>query len=325
LAQIRPGFAEPYFGTPPVNLAPPPPFAPPPPASLTGRLRLFAGDIKIHHTVFAMPWAILSAALAGRTFPGSLTVAKILLIVACMVTARTVAMAANRLIDADLDSKNPRTARRALPSGSLSRGFVAAMLALCCIGFVAATAGFQILYRNYWPLVFSLPVLAYLCGYPYMKRFTRLCHYYLGIALALAPACAWVAVAGRIDWPPAVMFVIVAAWTAGFDIIYACQDYDSDISTGVVSVPAKMGISQALWISRATHLLAAVMLIVLGRIVPQFGILYDIGAGAAILLLVVGQSLVKSNDLSKVNLSFFTINGVISILLATLGILDLIR
>jgi 4-hydroxybenzoate polyprenyltransferase len=158
-----------------------------------------------------------------------------------------------------------------------------------------------------------------------MKRFTRLCHYYLGIALALAPACAWVAVAGRIDWPPAVMFVIVAAWTAGFDIIYACQDYDSDISTGVVSVPAKMGISQALWISRATHLLAAVMLIVLGRIVPQFGILYDIGAGAAILLLVVGQSLVKSNDLSKVNLSFFTINGVISILLATLGILDLIR
>jgi 4-hydroxybenzoate polyprenyltransferase len=272
-----------------------------------------------------MPWAILSAALAGRTFPGSLNIGKILLIVACMVTARTVAMAANRIIDAELDAKNARTARRALPSGSLSRGFVAAMLALCCVGFVAATAGFQLIYHNRWPLIFSLPVLAYLCGYPYMKRFTRLCHYYLGIALALAPVCAWAAVAGRIDWPPAVMFILVAAWTAGFDLIYACQDYASDIATGVVSVPAKMGISQALWISRATHLLAAVMLIVLGRIVPQFGILYDIGAAAAILLLIVEQSLVKPTDLSKVNLSFFTINGAISILLATLGILDLIR
>ncbi len=304
-----------------MTLAPPPSPSP----SVAGRLRLFAGDIKIHHTVFAMPWAILSAALAGRTFPGSLTMAKILLIIACMVTARTVAMAANRIIDTELDAKNPRTARRALPSGSLSRRFVLVLLMLCSVGFVLATAGFWFLYRNPWPLVFSLPVLGYLCGYPYMKRFTRLCHYYLGIALALAPVCAWVAVAGRIDRPPAVMFILVAAWTAGFDIIYACQDYASDISTGVVSVPAKMGIAGALWISRATPLLAAAMLIVLGRIVPQFGILYDIGAAAAIGLLIVEQSLVKPNDLSKVNLSFFTINGVISILLATLGILDLIR
>ncbi|HEX4056661.1 MAG TPA: 4-hydroxybenzoate octaprenyltransferase [Tepidisphaeraceae bacterium] len=289
------------------------------------RLRLFAGDIKIHHTVFALPWAILSAALAGRTFPGSLTLGKIALILVCMVTARTVAMSANRLIDADLDAKNPRTARRAVPSGLLSRRFVLAILAICCCGFVAATAGFEILYRNIWPLAFSLPVLAYLCGYPFMKRFTRLCHYYLGIALALAPVCAWVAVTGRMDWPPMAMFVIVAAWTAGFDIIYACQDYSSDVQCGVYSVPARIGVSRALWVSRLTHLLAAVMLIVLGRIVPQFGILYDIGAALAILLLIVEQSLVKPNDLSKVNLSFFTINGAISVLLATLGILDLIR
>ena len=293
-----------------------------PPTTLGARLRVFAGDIKIAHTVFAMPWAILSAVLAGRTFPHSLTPGKIGLIVACMVTARTVAMAANRLIDADLDAKNPRTARRAVPSGTLSRRFVAAILALCCLGFIAAAAGFEILYRNPWPIIFSIPVLAYLAGYPFVKRFSQLCHYYLGVALALAPVCAWVAVTGRMDWPPVVMFVIVAAWTAGFDIIYACQDYSSDVATGVFSVPAKIGISRALWVSRGTHLVAAIMLVVLGMIVPQFGMLYWIGAGVAVTLLIVEQSLVKPTDLSKVNVSFFTINGIISILVGTLGVID---
>jgi 4-hydroxybenzoate polyprenyltransferase len=287
-------------------------------------MRVFAGDIKIAHTVFALPWAILSAALAGKIFPGSLTPAKILLILICMVTARTVAMAANRLIDADLDARNPRTARRAIPSGRLSRGFVRAILAICCCGFVAAAAGFEVIYRNPWPLIVSIPVLIYLCGYPYMKRFTRLCHYYLGVALALAPVCAWVAVAGRIDWPPIVMFAIVAAWTAGFDIIYACQDYQSDLAIGVVSAPSKMGIARALWLSRATHAIAAVMLIVLGIIAPPFHLFYWIGAALAVGLLIVEQSLVRAGDLSKVNVSFFTINGMISVLVGTLGILDLI-
>jgi 4-hydroxybenzoate polyprenyltransferase len=296
-----------------------------PPASLAGKLRLFAGDIKIHHTVFAMPWAILSAVLAGRTFAGSLTTGKVFLVILCMVTARTVAMAANRIFDAELDAKNPRTARRALPSGALSRGFVATLLGLCCGGFIAASAAFEFFYHNPWPVALSVAVLIYLCAYPLMKRFTRLCHYYLGIALALAPVCAWVAVVGRIDWPPVVMFVIVAAWTAGFDIIYACQDYASDVVTGVVSVPAKMGISGALWVSRATHLLAAAMLIVLGHIVPQFRNFYFLGASLAIGLLIIEQSLVRPNDLSKVNLSFFTINGIISVVLATLGIVDLLR
>jgi 4-hydroxybenzoate polyprenyltransferase len=295
------------------------------PATFGGRLRVFADDIKIHHTVFALPWAILSAAIAGRWFPGSLTAGKIGLILICMVTARTVAMAANRMIDSELDARNPRTARRALPSGSLSRRFVVAILATCCCGFITATAGFEILYRNIWPLLLSLPVLMYLCGYPFMKRFTRLCHYYLGVALALAPVCAWVAVVGRVNWPPLVMFVIVASWTAGFDIIYACQDFSSDLECGVYSVPAKIGISKALWVSRMTHFIAAAMLIVLGLVVPQFGLLYFIGAGTAIMLLIVEQSLVNPNDLSKVNLSFFTINGIISLLVATLGIIDLMR
>jgi 4-hydroxybenzoate polyprenyltransferase len=275
--------------------------------------------------VFALPWAILSAVLAGREFPGSLTWGKIGLILLCMVTARTVAMSANRLIDAELDAKNPRTARRALPAGRLSRMFVVAMLVVCCGGFAAGCAGFEIFYRNVWPLALSAPVLTYLCAYPYMKRFTRWCHYYLGAALALAPVCAWVAVTGRIDWPPVVMFGIVAAWTAGFDIIYACQDFSSDRECGVKSVPAGLGIARALWVSRGTHLVAAGMLIVLGTIVPQFGMLFDIGVALAILLLIVEQSLVKPGDLSKVNLSFFTINGIISVVVGTLGIVDLLK
>jgi 4-hydroxybenzoate polyprenyltransferase len=297
----------------------------PAPATLGGKLNLFAADIKIAHSVFALPWAILSAVLAGRVYPGSLTIQKILLIVLCMVTARTVAMAANRLIDAGLDALNPRTARRAIPSGSLSPSFFAGMLTSSSLLFIASTAAFQILYRNPWPLIFSIPVLAYLCGYPFMKRFTRLCHYYLGVALALAPVCTWLAITGKIDTRPLVMFVIVAAWTAGFDIIYACQDYASDLATGVVSVPAKVGIAKALWISRATHLLAAIMLVVLGETVPQFHLFYWLGAGIAIALLIIEQSLVRANDLSKVNLSFFTINGVISVALAVLGIIDLLR
>jgi 4-hydroxybenzoate polyprenyltransferase len=295
------------------------------PKSLPARLSLFAADIKIAHTVFALPWAILSAALAGKTFPGSFTLGKLVLILICMVAGRTVAMAANRLIDAKLDAENPRTARRAIPSGSLSRTFVTTILAVCCGTFIAATAAFQLLYQNPWPLALSIPVLLYLCGYPYMKRFTRLCHYYLGVALALAPVCAYLAIAGQLTWPPAVMFVIVATWTAGFDIIYACQDYQSDLATGVHSVPSKMGIAKALWISRATHAIAAIMLIVLGHIVPQFQIFYAVGAGLAILLLIIEQSLVRPNDLSKVNLSFFTINGIISVALATFGIVDLLR
>jgi len=295
------------------------------PSSLAGRLKIFAGDIKIHHTVFAMPWAILAAALAGKKYPGSLTTGKIALIIICMVMARTVAMAANRLLDAQLDARNPRTARRALPSGSLSRDFMATILAICCAAFMLAAAAFQIAWHNPWPLILSAPVLIYLCGYPLMKRFTRFCHYYLGVALALAPVCAWIAIAGRLDWSPLIIFGIVAAWTAGFDIIYACQDYASDIECGVYSVPAKIGIARALWVSRATHALAAALLISLGLLVPQFGLLYFIGAGLGVVLLIIEQSLVKPNDLSKVNLSFFTINGIISVLIGTLSVIDLLR
>ena len=283
------------------------------------RLAVFAQDIKISHTVFALPFALLSTFLAAGGIPAP---GQLLLILICMVTARTVAMAANRLLDARLDALNPRTAGRAIPSGKLSPRFYATVLAACGVAFVAACSGFWLAYRNPWPLLLAVPVLLFLCAYPLLKRFTRLCHYYLGAALALAPVCAWIAVSGSLAPPPLWMAAAVLCWTAGFDIIYACQDYRSDLECGVFSVPAKIGIGPALWVARATHVACVAMLVVLGLSSPPLGALYFTGVGAAILLLLVEHALVRPDDLSKVNLAFFTLNGVISVLLGALGIVD---
>ena len=290
--------------------------------STFAQLSLFAADIKISHTLFALPWAVLSTFLAAKETHHPITLATVLLILGCMVTARTVAMASNRLLDAELDAQNPRTARRAVPSGALSRRFYLIILITCAVFFCFLTSGFWFLASNPWPLLLSLPVLAFVSAYPLLKRFTRLCHYYLGAALALAPVCAWLAISGQMNWPPVIMFGTVLFWTAGFDILYACQDYDSDIATGVFSVPAKIGIARALWISRMTHVICAGLLITLGVVSPTLSVFYFIGAGIAIMLLVVEHSLVRPNDLSKLGLAFFTVNGAISVLIGTLGLID---
>jgi 4-hydroxybenzoate polyprenyltransferase len=283
---------------------------------------MFAGDIKIAHTVFALPFALLSTFMAARGWP---TLGRLGLILICMVTARTVAMAVNRLLDAALDAKNPRTARRAIPAGRLSRGFYWMIVALCAGAFIAAAGGFLFAYGNPWPLWLAAPVLCLLSAYPFMKRLTRFCHYYLGACLAIAPLCAWVAMRGTIDPPPFWMFGAVLMWTAGFDIIYACQDYESDVACGLFSVPAKVGIAKALWISRLTHLGCVAMLLGLGFSSNLLGGLYFIGVGAAAALLIAEHSLVRADNLSKVNLAFFTVNGIISLMLGTLGIVDVLR
>jgi 4-hydroxybenzoate polyprenyltransferase len=311
---------------PPPPPPPPPPPAPPPsaPTTLARRCALFAADIKISHTVFAMPWAVLATVMAWQRSSGGPIVGKLAIILVCMVTARTVAMAANRLLDARLDALNPRTARRAIPSGRLSVAFVSTVLAACAVLFVAATALFWIVYGNRLPLLLSVPVLAFVSAYPLLKRFSRLCHYYLGAALALAPVCAWIAVSGDVPLPPLLMAGAVLCWTAGFDIIYACQDYESDCATGVVSVPARLGIARALWVSRATHAVSFALLVALGLLAPELSTLYFIGVACAGALLVTEHAIVKPNDLSKVGLAFFTINGVISLLLGTLGVIDVL-
>ena len=294
------------------------------PAALGTKLALFAADIKISHSVFALPWAVLSAVMAWDRSGRGPIAGKLAIVVACMVTARTAAMAANRVLDAELDQRNPRTARRAIPSGGLSATFVTAALLLSAGLFVAATSLFWLLYDNAWPMALSVPVLAFLCAYPLLKRFTRLCHYYLGAALALAPICAWIAESGTIAWPPMLMAGAVLAWTAGFDIIYACQDFTSDCETGVISVPAKVGIARALWISRITHAAAMAFLILLGLDAVELATLYFVGVACAGILLVAEHAIVRPDDLSKVGLAFFTINGVISLLVGALGVIDVL-
>ena len=288
-------------------------------ATLVERLSLLARDIKLSHTIFAMPWALLATFLAADGWPRA---GQVVLIVLCMVTARTVAMASNRLLDAELDARNPRTARRAIPTGQLSRRFVVAVMAACGFAFVGVTSLFGFIYTNWLPLILSIPVLLFIASYPLLKRFTRLCHYYLGAALALAPVCAWIAITGKIDMSPFLMAAAVLLWTAGFDIIYACQDYRSDLETGVVSVPARIGIGPALWVSRVTHALCVAMLALLGIVSPQLDTLYFVGVACAVALLVVEHAVVKPHDLSKVGLAFFTVNGVISVVVGTLGIID---
>jgi 4-hydroxybenzoate polyprenyltransferase len=287
------------------------------------KLRVLASDIKLHHSVFALPWALLATVLAGHR-SGGLKIGQLLLIVICMVSARTLAMVANRLLDADFDAANPRTAQRAMPSGKLSHAFMWMSLATSAMVFIAVSAGFWAWYHNPWPVALSLPVLVFLIGYSLSKRYTRLCHYYLGAALALAPICAWVAITGTINQPPLLMAAAVLLWTAGFDILYACQDYAFDVQHRLFSVPAKIGIAPALWVSRATHLACVGFLIWLERTTPELGIGFGIGIALAIGLLAIEHSLVKPADLSRLNLAFFTVNGIISLTLGALGVVDIL-
>ncbi|MGN6726327.1 MAG: UbiA-like polyprenyltransferase [Tepidisphaeraceae bacterium] len=288
----------------------------------TQRLIALGSDIKLSHSVFALPWALLATFMASPA--GRPRVGQVLLIVICMVLARTCAMCANRLLDARLDALNPRTARRAIPSGRLSKAFVAATIGVCVVGFYAAAAMFGVLYHNWIPVIAAGPVLAAICAYPLLKRFSNLCHYYLGACLAAAPVCAWVAIGGRFDVEPFLMAGAVLLWTAGFDILYACQDYESDLQTGIHSVPARVGIPKALWIARFSHLACVGFLIALGLVSPMLGTVYFIAVAIVGVLMTVEHLLVTPTDLSKLNLAFFTLNGIISLLVGACGIGDVL-
>ena len=296
--------------------------AEPAPAGHRARLAAFAGDIKLSHSVFALPFALLSAALAARSPGARWGVWSFVLVAVCMVCARTVAMAANRLLDADLDRLNPRTARRAIPGGTLTRGYVLGLISLFAAGFVLSAAGFWWAYGNPWPVALSLPVLAFLCGYPLLKRFSSLCHYYLGAALALAPLCAWIAFTRGLAVEPLLVAAAVLCWTAGFDIIYATADHESDLRHGVHSVPARVGLRRALLVSRLTHVASLGFLIALGLASPQLGALWYAAVAVTAGLFVAQHAIVRPDDLSRVNVAFFTLNGLISVLLGTAGIVD---
>ena len=286
------------------------------------RISVFAGDIKIHHTVFALPFALLSTFLAAGGMPKA---GVLLLILVCMVTARTVAMAVNRLLDAKLDARNPRTARRAIPSGALSVRFYILAVCLCSATFIAATWLFQFLYHNPWPLIFSVPVLAFLSAYPLLKRFTRLCHYWLGSFMQQQRwyAHAWVAVKGNLEMPPVWMFIAVLFWTADFDASSApARTLKWTCGTGSSrSRPNSASAKPFGW--PGSHIVSA------NRPdqgsdypTPRFGPIYFTGVAFALLLLVIEHSLVSEKNLSRIGLAFFTMNGILSLALGTLGIID---
>ena len=282
--------------------------------------------VRFSHTIFALPFALLAAVMAWQIT--AFRAQDLLGILLCMVAARSFAMAANRLADRRLDAENPRTAGRHLPAGILSAGSVATFAVACAMGFVASTLLFL---PNRLPLYLSLPVLAFLAGYSFAKRFTAMAHFWLGAALALSPVAAWIAIRGEAvaadpsDLLPAlVLGGAVLAWVAGFDIIYACQDYKSDTRAKLHSVPVAIGVPNALRLAAACHMATVALLAALPLVYPAFGWIYWAGIAAVAVLLVVEHLLVRPDDLSRVNLAFFRVNAVISLGLFAVGTLDLV-
>jgi 4-hydroxybenzoate polyprenyltransferase len=274
------------------------------------RLRLTLEMIKFEHSVFALPFALTGALLAFREsrFDGRGFGLKLLWIAIAMVGARSAAMAFNRILDADIDARNPRTRQRHLPSGLLSVRFA--------WGFVMASAlVFLIAARALNPLCFKLaPVaLAVVFFYSFTKRFTTFSHLVLGISLGIAPAAAWIAVRGSLDLRILWLTAAVTFWTAGFDIIYSCQDYEFDQREGLFSLPRRFGMAGALWIARLLHI-AMIVCLVLLSLSFGLGALSWAGIAAIVLLLAYEHRLVKADDLSRVDAAFFTVNGYVSVL-----------
>ncbi len=287
------------------------------------RARQLLELVRFSHTVFALPFALLAAALAWKDEPfRAVDLAGILL---CMVFARSAAMAFNRLADRHIDARNPRTATRHLPAGLLGVGTVWAFTIACAAGFVASTLLF--LWRepsNPWPLYLSGPVLLFVCGYSLAKRFTSLAHAWLGAALMLAPVAAWIAVKGLDDLTvPLILGAAVMGWVTGFDILYACQDAAFDTAEGLHSVPARLGVARSLRVAAACHAVMFALLVLLGFASPHLGAVYFAGLAAVGLLLVYQHALVRPDDLSRVNRAFFHVNGVISVGLLVLVLVQL--
>lgn len=285
--------------------------------------REILGMIKVGHTLFALPFALLGGLLAAHDpRVGAAPGAKVWVgIVLCMVTARSAAMAFNRVADRRLDAANPRTATRHLPAGRLSLRSVVAFTVASTVLFVGSTSIF--LPENPWPLRLSVPVLLWLLGYSFAKRFTSLAHYWLGLGLAFAPVAAWIAVAGRIDATPLWLGLAVLLWVGGFDILYACQDAEHDRAAGLHSIPARLGVRRSLRWAAVSHAGMVGALVGLGLSDPSFGWAFSFGVAAVAVVLMYEHSIVREDDLSRVNLAFFHLNAAISVGLLVVSVVDL--
>jgi len=273
----------------------------------TRDLRTTLEMIKIEHTLFALPFALLGAVLAARGIP---SLWQLLWITVAMVGARSAAMAFNRIVDHKYDAANPRTRTRAIPAGLLSLRFAWTFTLVSATLFFAAAA-----MLNHLTLLLAPVALASVLFYSYTKRFTSLSHLALGWALCIAPTGAWIAVRGALDsFVPLLLSLLVLLWTAGFDVLYACQDYDFDRQANLRSIPARLGIVRALWVSRLFHAGAFVALVAL-YLTATPGTLALIGVAATGALLVYQHTLVRADDLSRLNAAFFTTNAFVSIIL----------
>ncbi|HTC77820.1 MAG TPA: UbiA-like polyprenyltransferase, partial [Terriglobales bacterium] len=268
-------------------------------------LRVTLEMIKWEHSIFALPFALCGAMLAAGGFPSP---HQLLWIIVAMVAARSAAMAFNRWADAAIDAANPRTSSRALPAGNLSAAFVVTFVVVSSAIFILAASQL-----NRLTLLLSPVALAVLLLYSYTKRVTRWSHLVLGFALGIAPAAAWIAVRGALDPRILLLTAAVTFWVGGFDVLYACQDFDFDCQAGLHSVPRYFGIPAALWVARAFHLIMVLLLVAL-LISFGLGMWAGLGVLAVIVLLIYEHSLVRADDLSKLNAAFFTMNGVISVL-----------
>jgi 4-hydroxybenzoate polyprenyltransferase len=289
-----------------------------------GTVRAIAADIKIAHSVFAMPFALLAAFMAPPQLEWGRFSGQVALIALAMVFARTVAMLANRLIDREIDGRNPRTAGRALPSGRLTASRAAIALLISAALFMLICLAFGVLYENWWPTILGLPVLAWIASYGWFKRFTSLCHLWLGSSLAISPLAAAIAIEPSALAQPAVWLIsaMVLCWVAGFDIIYALQDVDIDHRDRLHSIPSRFGVPAAMWMSRLLHALAAACLVAAWWLDARFGVIFAAGVLIVIALLIYEHATVARWGTTKIALAFFTLNGVISCVLGGLGIVD---
>jgi 4-hydroxybenzoate polyprenyltransferase len=265
--------------------------------------------IKFEHSIFALPFALTGALLAWQNagFPRAGLLWKLVWIVVAMVAARSVAMAFNRVLDSEIDARNPRTKGRHLPAGLLSQRFAWGFIVLWTAIFLGASAALNSLCLKLAPLALGIVMF-----YSFTKRFTHLAHLVLGFSLGIAPAAAWIAVAGSLDTRILWLTAAVTLWTAGFDIIYACQDYAFDVASGLHSIPQRFGISGALWIARVFH---AGMLVCLVMLVQAFalGTFAWMGIAAVACFLAWEHRLVHADDLSRIDAAFFTMNGYLSV------------
>ena len=290
-------------------------------------LREYFELVRFSHSVFALPFALLAAAMAlqandADSPPVELRWQELLGIVLCMITARTAAMAFNRIVDRRFDAANPRTAQRHLPRGAISVAAAAGLTAVAAIGFIASTLLF--LPRNWIPLAASTPVLLFLFGYSFAKRFTAGSHFWLGAALMLAPVAAWVAIRPVFDWSPLLLGGAVMFWVAGFDVIYACQDYEFDRQAGLHSIPARCGVAGALRLAAGCHAIMLALLAALPWFYPPLGAIFTSGLVVLAAVIAYEHWLVRPDDLTRVNRAFFHVNALFSIGVFVVGVIDIV-